>query len=168
MTPPRRLKGEIRNTVTQRQREILALVMQGLTNKEIAHALGIVKHTVDNHLTDVMARMGVTSRTELAMLAVTRPKTLAGTLATRPVGGRGRMPAGGPRPPLGPYQRELAALVAEGLSNEEIADMLGVTYGAVAKGLARIYARTGIANRTELAVLAVLYPGALAGERSDP
>lgn len=55
-------------------------------------------------------------------------------------------------PPLTPREREVRTLVAEGLSNREIAQRLGVSPRTVAVHLSRLLAKTGCASRTELAV----------------
>lgn len=48
--------------LTRRQRDILDLVVQGLSNREIAARLGISEKTVRNHLTGVYRKLGVGSR----------------------------------------------------------------------------------------------------------
>lgn len=50
--------------LTQRQGEILALVLRGLSNKRIAQMLDISESTVKEHLTGIMERLGVRSRVE--------------------------------------------------------------------------------------------------------
>lgn len=52
-----------RAALTQRQVEILTLVRCGLSNKEVAHALGLTHATVRKHLENAFVRLGVTSRT---------------------------------------------------------------------------------------------------------
>lgn len=60
----------------------------------------------------------------------------------------------GTRRPLSPREKELIALVREGLRNREIATRLGVTEGTVKVYLHALYEKLGIANRTELAMKA--------------
>ena len=55
--------------LTGREREVLALVAEGLPNKMIARRLGIAEKTVKAHLTSVFARIGVTDRTQAALWA---------------------------------------------------------------------------------------------------
>lgn len=55
--------------LTERQREILACVCEGLTYKEIARRLGISNATVRNHVCRIFHTLGVHSRTEAALLA---------------------------------------------------------------------------------------------------
>jgi DNA-binding NarL/FixJ family response regulator len=55
--------------LTEREREVLALVAEGEPNKLIARRLEISEATVKAHLTSVFRRLGVTSRTEAAIWA---------------------------------------------------------------------------------------------------
>jgi DNA-binding NarL/FixJ family response regulator len=50
--------------VTKRETEVLQLIARGLSNKQIAMALGISEHTVKFHLSSLYAKLGATSRTE--------------------------------------------------------------------------------------------------------
>lgn len=54
---------------SSRERQIVAAVVAGQTNKEIAHQLGISPKTVEWHLARLYARSGVQSRAELAAQA---------------------------------------------------------------------------------------------------
>lgn len=54
-------------SLTRREREVLALVRQGLTNQAIARRLAVSPHTVRKHLENAYARLDVHSRTEAAM-----------------------------------------------------------------------------------------------------
>jgi two-component system nitrate/nitrite response regulator NarP len=55
---------------------------------------------------------------------------------------------------LSPRERQLVALVAQGLRNREIAFELGITEGTVKVYLHAIFGKLGVANRTELAMRA--------------
>jgi DNA-binding CsgD family transcriptional regulator len=55
--------------LTTRQRELLRLVGEGCTNAEIAHRLGISRHTVVSQLTSAVTKLGATGRTHAAALA---------------------------------------------------------------------------------------------------
>ena len=55
--------------LTPREREILDLVAQGQANKEIAVALGISERTARTHVSHVLRKLGVSSRTQAALLA---------------------------------------------------------------------------------------------------
>lgn len=57
-------------TLTEREREVLDLVAEGLANKAIARRLGIAEKTVKAHLTRVFAAIGVTDRTQAVLWLV--------------------------------------------------------------------------------------------------
>ena len=57
------------DALTAREREVLALVAEGLPNKQIARALGITDKTVKAHMTKIFAAIGVTDRTAAALWA---------------------------------------------------------------------------------------------------
>jgi len=56
--------------LTGREREVLALIARGRSNKRIAFELGISEKTVKTHVGHVLAKLGVTDRTQAAVLAV--------------------------------------------------------------------------------------------------
>ena len=56
-------------TLTEREREVLMLVAEGLPNKQIARALGITDKPVKAHMTKIFAAIGVTDRTAAALWA---------------------------------------------------------------------------------------------------
>jgi len=59
-------------TLSDRERELLTLVGEGLRNKEIGRRLGIKASTVDTYLSNVMAKLEVHSRSEAFRVAVER------------------------------------------------------------------------------------------------
>ncbi len=56
--------------LTGREREVLMLIARGRSNKRIALELGISEKTVKTHVGHVLAKLGVTDRTQAAVLAV--------------------------------------------------------------------------------------------------
>jgi NarL family two-component system response regulator LiaR len=56
--------------LTTREREILRQLIQGLTNAEIAQRLAIRPSTVKNHMSNILSKLGASSRTEAATLAL--------------------------------------------------------------------------------------------------
>ena len=51
--------------LTRRQTQVLGLVIEGLSNKEIAAALGCVEGTIELHLTAMFRKAGLQGRTRL-------------------------------------------------------------------------------------------------------
>lgn len=56
-------------SLSNRERQIAQLVLQGMRYKDVATALQISDHTVRNHLRNIFAKLGITSRLELAAYA---------------------------------------------------------------------------------------------------
>jgi two-component system, NarL family, response regulator LiaR len=56
--------------LTPREREVLVLIGRGFPNKRIARELGVTEKTVKTHVGHVLAKLGVTDRTQAAVLAV--------------------------------------------------------------------------------------------------
>ena len=56
--------------LTRRERELVALVAAGASNKEIAERLSIAERTVKAHLTSIFRKLGVSSRLHLAVYAL--------------------------------------------------------------------------------------------------
>ena len=71
------------STLTMRQREILALVEQGLTNKEIAARLSIEISTVKNHVHHLLERLQVRHRWEVGM-AIRRVRLASASASETP------------------------------------------------------------------------------------
>jgi DNA-binding NarL/FixJ family response regulator len=58
------------DALTNREREVLAELAQGRSNREIARALHVSEKTVKAHVSSVLAKLGVQDRTQAALLAV--------------------------------------------------------------------------------------------------
>jgi NarL family two-component system response regulator LiaR len=58
--------------LTEREREVLVLLVAGLNNTEIAEKLVVSPSTIKSHVSNILAKLDVTSRTEAAALAVRR------------------------------------------------------------------------------------------------
>jgi len=54
--------------LTERQTEILWLVAEGLSNKEVALRLQLQEKTVKHHITGVLSKLNVRNRTEAALM----------------------------------------------------------------------------------------------------
>jgi DNA-binding NarL/FixJ family response regulator len=60
--------------LSSREREVIQYVASGMTNREIAQALGLSRHTVKNYLFRIFDKVGVSSRTELICHTMNRGK----------------------------------------------------------------------------------------------
>ena len=59
------LRG-VKTALTPREREVAALVADGMTNREIAQALFVTEKTVETHLRSVFRKLDIGSRSQLA------------------------------------------------------------------------------------------------------
>jgi len=57
-------------SLTARERDVLACVARGLANRAIAAELGITERTARTHVSNILAKLGLASRTQAALLAV--------------------------------------------------------------------------------------------------
>ena len=55
--------------LTPTEHKVLGLIAQGLTNRQIGLELSLAEKTVKNHVTAILAKLGVTRRTQAALLA---------------------------------------------------------------------------------------------------
>jgi DNA-binding NarL/FixJ family response regulator len=69
---PRRSFG-----LTQREIEVVGLVTEGCSNREVASRLSITEDTVKRHLTNIFDKVGMSTRLELALFAL-KNKLVAG------------------------------------------------------------------------------------------
>jgi two-component system, NarL family, nitrate/nitrite response regulator NarL len=63
-------QGELFNSLSERQREIISLIVDGLTNREIASTLIITENTVKVHLRNILDKLDLRNRQQLAAVAV--------------------------------------------------------------------------------------------------
>jgi DNA-binding NarL/FixJ family response regulator len=63
-------QGELINSLSDRQREIISLIVDGLTNREIASTLIITENTVKVHLRNILDKLDLRNRQQLAAVAV--------------------------------------------------------------------------------------------------
>jgi len=57
-------------SLTARERDVLACVARGLSNRAIAEELGMAERTARTHVSNILAKLGLTSRTQAALFAV--------------------------------------------------------------------------------------------------
>lgn len=74
-TTPRTTQPHVGSRLTRRQREIAALVAEGLSNREIASRLVISQRTAETHVENILTKLGFTSRTQIASWVVERPES---------------------------------------------------------------------------------------------
>jgi DNA-binding NarL/FixJ family response regulator len=60
-------REELFNSLSERQREVISLVVNGMTNQEIASTLIITENTVKVHLRNILNKLGVRNRQQLAV-----------------------------------------------------------------------------------------------------
>ena len=70
VSPPESAKSIIFSTLTVREIEITRLIVQGKSNPEIAQSLFISESTVKNHISNILHKLEMKDRVELAILAV--------------------------------------------------------------------------------------------------
>jgi DNA-binding NarL/FixJ family response regulator len=63
-------KAQTVDALTDREREVLVLVAQGLSNQQIADSLVISERTARTHVSNILGKLGVASRTQAALLAI--------------------------------------------------------------------------------------------------
>lgn len=68
--PPVDEPNPLLQKLTQREQEVLAYIVQGLTNKEIATQLFLSPDTVKNHVVHIMEKLGAQDRTQAAVIAI--------------------------------------------------------------------------------------------------
>jgi DNA-binding NarL/FixJ family response regulator len=56
--------------LTERERQVAILIAQGKSNQTIADVLVVTKRTVETHISNIMFKLGCTSRTQIAVWAV--------------------------------------------------------------------------------------------------
>ena len=61
-------KGEF-NGLTVREREVAVLIARGETNREIAAGLVVSERTVESHITNILTKLGLSSRARIAVWA---------------------------------------------------------------------------------------------------
>jgi DNA-binding NarL/FixJ family response regulator len=69
------------STLTPRERQVIAAIAEGASNKDIGRAYGLSEQTVKNHLSNIFDKLGVSTRLELALYAVHHRLTADGSPA---------------------------------------------------------------------------------------
>jgi DNA-binding CsgD family transcriptional regulator len=136
----------------RREVEVLHLVALGATNGEIARELNMAERTVKKYCSRLYEKHGISDlspygkRARLATLVADRERS--GTAAE-----------------LDPMEKTIAKWVTSGRTNAEIGAVFGKTRWWVVSWLREIYEKTGMGNRTELALWSVAKLGGNAERR---
>ncbi|MGN0078303.1 MAG: response regulator [Coriobacteriales bacterium] len=94
-------------------------------------------------------------RGDMVLSGVMTEKLVKRMLASAQRSGSAAVPGGGPHPELSDREVELLRLVAQGLSNDEIAAQMYISFGAVKKNLQALMHKLGMPNRVLLAGYAI-------------
>ena len=148
--------------LTERQSAVLVLMLEGASNRDIGHRLGLAESTIKQHASAILRRLGVRTRKE-AMWRMKRlclQESLAGDTASSGYNACGKQdqsvaPAEGMSitpEELGLTRRQGAVLVTmlEGLSNKLIARRLGLSENTVKEHVSAILQRLGLRSRMEV------------------
>ncbi len=134
---------QVRNAASRRalsgeERAVLELFARGAPSKRIGHELGLTQPVVSRCLNRAAAKVGASSTREL-LVVVSR------------FAPQDPRPTGLARPPLTAAEREVLALVRDGLSNDAIARQRVRSHRTVANQLASLLRKTGCESRRALA-----------------
>ena len=58
--------------LTPREAEVVQLLTEGMSTRELSHKVGVTEHTIRNYLSNIYDKLGVSSRVELALYAIAR------------------------------------------------------------------------------------------------
>ena len=75
--PLRVVNAKGRNLLSKREDEVVALVADGLTNREVSERLKLSEHTVKSYMFNIFEKLGVSSRVELVLYALSETRTEA-------------------------------------------------------------------------------------------
>jgi len=67
--------GDIINDLTPQERKILALVAEGLTNRQIAERVHLADKTVKNYVSNILMKLGLERRAEVAAFVARRKES---------------------------------------------------------------------------------------------
>ena len=76
LAPLRVVNADGMRLLTKREEEVVRLLAEGMQNREIAHELNLSEHTVKNYLFHIFDKLGVSSRVELILYAVSTTKRM--------------------------------------------------------------------------------------------
>lgn len=115
--------------LSTRESEIVRLLSEGYSNRQIARRLSIAESTVKSHVSNILGKLGVRSRSQAVSVV------LRGDLG------------GGRWAELTARQTEVIRLVADGYTNQRIAESLGISPKTVKAHLEKVHQRLGVHSR---------------------
>jgi ATP/maltotriose-dependent transcriptional regulator MalT len=125
-----------RRPLTDREIQVLSLIADGLTNEEVAHKLGIARHTVKSHMSHILDALGALNSAHAVAIAHCRGQIE-------------------PRRTI-PWNsevsyREVQVLegVAVGMTDLQIGRKLWVSQHTIKSHLRRIYGKLGVCSRAQ-------------------
>jgi DNA-binding NarL/FixJ family response regulator len=139
--------------LTPRESEILALVREGRSSKEIARELGITRSTVRCHVQRVLTKLGVASRLQAAAIA-----------PPPPAGSRPPDPPPTPISGLTPRETQVLRCIAVGIGRAEIARHLFMSPHTARTHIQRILTKLDV--HSALAAMACAHRAGLAPQES--
>jgi len=71
--PPRLANADGHSLLTKRETDVVNLVVDGHTNRDVAEKLGLTEHTVSNYLFRIYEKLGISSRVELVLYSLKKP-----------------------------------------------------------------------------------------------
>jgi DNA-binding NarL/FixJ family response regulator len=125
-------------TVTPRDQQVLNLLSQGCSNKEIGGELSISPRTVKHHLRILFVRAGILDGRKRVKLA--RYFHEGGSVVMTSCDG------------LSPRESQISILVWEGLTNREIGKIVGSSEQVIKNHLRSVFDKLGVWSRLELAM----------------
>ncbi len=93
LAPMRVVDADGMRLLTKREEEVVRLVAEGMQNREIAKELNLSEHTIKNYLFHIFDKLGVSSRVELVLYAVSNAKSVQ-TAATQSARATRKLPEG--------------------------------------------------------------------------
>jgi DNA-binding NarL/FixJ family response regulator len=76
LAPVRAINADGMRLLTKREQEVVQLLAEGMQNREIAKELNLSEHTIKNYLFHIFDKLGVSSRVELVLYAVSTTRRL--------------------------------------------------------------------------------------------
>lgn len=132
--------------VTPRDQQVLNLLVQGCSNKEIAGQLNISPRTVKQHLRTLFLRAGIREGRKRVKTRDRDVQQRGGAVMT-------------PRERLTAKEVQIATLVWAGLTNREIGKIVGTTEQVIKNHLRSIFDKLGVWSRLELAMYVANHGG---------